>query len=229
MRRAAVPARVPWWGGVAVAVLLAGVCGARAAEVVAAAASAAAVASAPVQAVDDAPRRAQVAAQLSALKADLAERELDCAQQFAVVGCINDARADQHAELARLNAEDLSHDATQRAGDAARRQQSLTEKAAAFALRVEASDATEAAAAPKRTTDATGRASVVTIGATVASPRNGRAALEAQRLAAFDARKRSADAHRLAVLQRNLLRAAAGKQMAPLPGPAATRASEVAL
>ena len=222
MRRAVV-AR---WGKVVGAVFLAGVaCGSQAAEVAAVAAGA----SAPVQAADDAPRRAQVAAQLSALKAELAERELDCAQQFAVVGCINDARADQHAELTRLNAEDLSHDAAQRAGDAARRQQSLTEKAAAFALRVEAGDATDAASAPTRITDATGRASVVTIGAAVASPRNGRAALEAQRLAEFEARKRSADAHRLAVLQRNLLRAAAGKQMAPLPGPPATRAAEVAL
>ena len=236
MRRAAVLARAPRWGGIAVAVMLAGIaCGARAAEVAAVAASAAVGASAPVQAVDDAPRRAQIAVQLSALKAELAERELACAQQFAVVGCISDARADQHAELTRLNAEDLNHDAAQRAGDAARRQQSLIEKAAAFALRIEASEATDAAALSMEVADPTERAPLVTGdgAAPLRVSKNGlglsRSALEAQRRAEFEARKRSADAHRLAVLQRNLLRAAAGKQMAPLPAPAATRASEVAL
>lgn len=188
------------------------------------------------QGVDEAPRHAQIEARRAVLLALLGEQEADCEQEFAFADCVEDARDEHRDELARLKVEDQNYEAAQRAAEAARRRQSLSDKAAAFELRVRASDVVDAAARtaqPVPSTSAPAGAAVPPRRAeTPASKRTNapvapsRAALEAQHEADFKARLRSAEAHRQTVNDRNAVRAAEGAPMAPLPDVAAVLPNE---
>ena len=245
-----------WVAVVAAALLASAALDARADEVATATATAtssvgaAANVKLPPPGVDASLRREQIAAQQAALKAVLAQREADCANHFAVVICLQGARSEQRDERERLSAEEQGYNAAQRTSDAARRRQSLSEKAAALALRVdtgaapstpaaEPSAELDASAAVSATATATATVPALAIATTAAPtvlPKRSkavrsvsRAALEAQHLANFEARKRSAQAHLLDVTQRNAARAAEGRQMAPLPDLSDARPTGAAL
>ena len=174
------------------------------------------------------PEGDRIAAERAAANAKFTEQERACRQRFVAAPCLDAARKQQHATLARLRQQGLARDEARRTEAATARRRELSEKAAAQQAR-----ASEAAAAPRahrahepskpnaalgtRTPDAE------------AKPRASgtdeeRRARETHNEQEFEARARAAQAHREAVERRNAQRAAQGKVAAPLPVPDAASA-----
>ena len=186
----------------------------------------------PAEAADPAQERARIKAQRAAANAARIEKERACQPRFLVAPCLAAARNEERAVLAHLRSEELALDEAQRSENAARRQQTLLDKAAARAARTDDAEP----AAPRDTANHAASAPPAMprphAEAVSRSRRHGgdveparRTALEEQSRAKFDARSRSAQAHREAVEQRNAERAASGKRVVPLPAPAAASAA----
>jgi hypothetical protein len=180
----------------------------------------------PASASDSAPERARIAEQRSAAKAALVEQERACQPQFFVTACVEAARDEQRAVLARLRREELALDEAKRIENAERRRQALADKAAAREARskdaplAQPGDATRAASAPPKASPRP-RADAASQPARSAAEQARRTALEAENKAKFDERARAAQAHREAIELRNAQRADPGKRGAPLPVPGA--------
>jgi hypothetical protein len=186
----------------------------------------------PVEAADTTAERSRIDSQRVAANAALAEQERACQARFLVAPCVEAARKQQRAVLTRLRSEELALDEAQRSENAARRRQTLLDKAAARDARADIAEpgAAQRAANHSASTPsapASARADMASEPRTRsgAVDRARRAALEEESMAKFEARARSAQAHREAVEQRNAQRAAAGKRAAPLPVPAAASAA----
>lgn len=192
---------------------------------------------------DPAQQRARIAAERAQTNTVLADRERACLPQFVAAPCREAARNEQRATLKRLRGEEMALDEAQRTERAARRRELLADKAAARQSRTAAVDASTAqrapaeAASPRAEPAAPASASVPKerkkrAARGTAGPAPGRAedagrraALEAQNVAAFEARARAAQVHREAVALRNSRRtqgsegANAARRSAPLPTP----------
>lgn len=181
--------------------------------------------SAPTETNEPTQDRESIGLQRAAANAVLAEKEIACRSGFVVADCVDAARKEHHAVLTRLRNEDMALDDAQRKESAARRRQALREKAAAR-------EATPGSAAPTVAHAASQAASASARTDAVDRPRDrpavagkaNRAAFEEENKAQFEARAKSAQAHREAVEQRNAAHAAKGKKANPLPVPAATSA-----
>ncbi len=193
---------------------------------------------------DPVQQRARIAAERAQANAVLADRERACLPQFVVAPCREAARSEQRATLTRLRREEMALDEAERNASAARRREGLASKAAARQSRTAAADASAAQQAQAPAV-ATGSEPAVPASkgraerAPRAAPRPSghaddaghRSALEAQNIAAFEARARAAQAHREAVALRTARRlqgsdgdrghpgTQAARRSAPLPTP----------
>jgi hypothetical protein len=163
----------------------------------------------------------RIAAERAAAIAKLAAQERECETRFVVAACVEDARTEQRATLARLRQQQLQIDEARRRETAAARRKAVAE-------RVEAQQARASEAPPEEPRVRVRRApepNPVTRPPEAALPRPiaggasgaDRAALEQRNEARFDARARAAQAHRDEVERRNAQREAQGKVAAPLP------------
>ena len=167
--------------------------------------------------------------QRAAANAGLAEKETACRSEFVVVACVNAARKEQQVVLTRLRNEEMALDDAQRKEIAARRRQTLLEKAAARDAKLGSAEPTVVHAA-SQVASASARLDAVDRPRerpAVAGKAN-RAAFEEENKAQFEARAKSAQAHREAVEQRNAEHAAKGKKANPLPVAAASALTEPA-
>jgi colicin import membrane protein len=168
----------------------------------------------------------RIAAERAAANARLAEQQRECATRFIVASCVEDARTEHRATLARLRQRELQLDEAKRRATAEARRKAIAERAEAQQSR--ASDAAPepprarvrrapqpapvpASRAPERLTPLPG-------GGTGAD----RATVERRNEQKFEAMQREAQAHRQAVERRNAQRAAKGKTAAPLSVPGAS-------
>jgi len=174
----------------------------------------------PASAADSSQERARIATQRAAANARLLEQERACQPEFFVTACVDAARDEQRAVLARLRSEELALDEAQRIENAQRRRQELADKAAAREARAKeaesAQGATRTASAPTKASPRP-RAEPASQPARSAAEQARRAALEVENKAKFDERARAVQAHREAVELRNAQRADSGKRGAPLP------------
>ncbi|HWI10645.1 MAG TPA: hypothetical protein VNU48_04890 [Burkholderiaceae bacterium] len=163
----------------------------------------------------------RIAAERASADARLAAQQRECAARFVVAACVEDARAEHRATLARLRQQQLQIDETRRRETAAARRKAIAERVEAQqarasdvppeAPRVNVRRAPEPAPALRPAEPMLPRAPAV--GASSAD----RATFEQRNQAKFDARARAAQAHREDVERRNARRAAQGKVAAPLP------------
>ena len=167
------------------------------------------------------PEHDRIAAERAAANAKLAAQERECATRFVVAGCVEDARTEHRAALARLRQQQLQI-------DEARRREAAAARRKAIAERVEAQQARASEAPPEAPRVRVRRApepSPVTRPPETALPRPiaggasgaNRAAIERHNEAKFEARARAAQAHHEEVARRNAQREAQGKVAAPLP------------
>lgn len=167
----------------------------------------------------------RIAAERAAANTKLAEQQRECATRFLVAPCLEDARTENRATLARLRQRELQLDEAKRRATAEARRKAIAEKAEAQQAR--ASDAApepprvRVRRAPQAAPLPAGRASdsVAPRLPGGAEPGADRAALEQRNQQKFEARQRETRAHREAVERRNAQRAAKGKVAAPLPVP----------
>lgn len=163
-----------------------------------------------------------IASDRSAANAKLAAQERECADRFVVAPCLEDARTEHRATLARLRQQELQLDEGRRRAAAEARRKSIAEKAEAQQAR--ASDPAPEAprvrvrSAPQPTTAPASRKpddGVLPTPATGDAPK--RNSIEQRNRQKFEDRQRQAQSHRDAVARRNAERAAKGKVAAPLP------------
>ena len=205
---------------------------------------------------DPAQQRVRIAAERAQANTVLADRERACLPQFVVASCREAARNEQRATLTRLRREEMALDEAECNESAARRREVLAGKAAARQSRSAAADASAAQRAQAQAVSPGKAPAAPAASAAPAAPgskqhaqrapgeatrpataraedASRRAALEAQNLAAFEARARAAEAHREAVELRTARRlqgndgdggAKAARGSAPLPTPAAPAA-----
>ena len=166
------------------------------------------------------PEHERLSSERAAANARLTEQERACEEKFVVSACLESARKEHRATLARLRRAELVLDDGERREAAARRRQSILEKASAQAAR--ASDA--ASVSPRQSPRATpvpnppapahaggpDRSTVLSADQQATEERN---------RANFEARARAAQAHRESVERRNAQREANGNAAAPLPVP----------
>ena len=180
--------------------------------------------------------RDRLAAEHTAAEARLAEQERACNAQFVVSSCLEDARKAHRATLNRLRREELSlGDAARHAAAAARRKE-IAEKAATQQTRASEADAADAGPAerihpvPRPAPEPVLRSLPAGRPRPAGQPASGvsRAEQEQRNTEAFDARARSAEEHRQAVLRRNAEGAAKASSAPPLPVPAAASGSAAA-
>jgi len=163
----------------------------------------------------------RIAAERAAADARLATQERECAARFIVAACVEDARVEHRATLARLRQQQLQIDETRRRETAAARRKAIAERVEAQQAR--ASDAPPEAPRVnvRRAPDPAPaiRPTEPLLPHPLAGSASGvdRATIEQRSQAKFDARARAAQAHREEVERRNAQRAAQGKVAAPLP------------
>lgn len=190
----------------------------------------AAACTAPVAAAPNDAEHRRIAAERAAANALFAERERECNRRFVVTGCVNDARTEQRATLARLHRETLVLDESQRRAAAELRRKEIADKAADTA-RENAAPASAVAREPARHAPVPNPVKARVPAGSDAAPSSTRAveanrrAEEARHRAAFDAKASAASAHRATIERRNTERAAEGKSAKPLPPPAGASAS----
>jgi len=169
------------------------------------------------------PERERIAAERAAAMARFVEQERACSERFVVTACVDAAREEQRMTLARLHRAELVLNEAERREAAARRRQTLQQKASGQDAR--ASEPEQAA--PQR--ESTHTAPVPNPPAPARPPRSASSAAEqrateSRNEAAFEARARAAQAHRDTVERRNAQRATQGKVAAPLPVPSGASA-----
>jgi hypothetical protein len=180
----------------------------------------------------DAAVRERITRERVEVQAGFARRQRECAERFAVTACIDAARSEQRAALARLRDQELGLDEAQRRQRAFERLQLIEEKKREDAARAAAVSARATAGAPALPASASAAAPAApAAGAAVkrkparpqptlrtakpAKTQPDRSAQEARNRDAFEARQQAAKARREAAQLREAERA---KQKAPAPG-----------
>ena len=172
------------------------------------------------------PEHERLSSERTAANARLTEQERACEEKFVVSACLESARKEHRATLARLRRAELVLDDGERREAAARRRQSIQEKASAQAAR--ASDA--ASVSPRQSPRATPVPNPPSPAHAGGGPDRptvlsaDQRATEERNRANFEARARAAQAHRESVERRNAQRDANGKAAAPLPVPSGASA-----
>lgn len=175
--------------------------------------------------VDDtvASRRAAIVAERAAIEDRYTARQQQCAKQFVVTSCVNEARQQRRTALVPLRQEELRLDLAERSERAATRLEEIEAKQKADAAERDAASGrpTTAAsgtasglAAPRRAPPATPRLLPPPVHGVDAAERQRR---EAASVARFEAQQTEVSKHRADVETRNALRAAQGKVARPLP------------
>jgi len=163
----------------------------------------------------------RIAAERAAATARFAAQERECETRFVVAACLEDARTEQRATLARLRQQQLQIDEARRRETAAARRKAITERAEAQQARASEAPPEEPRVRVRRAPEPNPvtRPPEAALPRPIAGGASGadRAALEQRNEASFDARARAAQAHRDEVERRNAERAAQGKVAAPLP------------
>jgi len=170
-------------------------------------------------------QRQRIAVERAAAQTRYAERERACQGRFVVTSCVDAARQEQRATLARLRHEELALDDAQRHEAAAERRRALADKAASDAERAQADAVAPRSERIRR--PPTPHPAAKTGTGSAAKPMESadeRRAAEQRSQREFEARARAAQAHREAVEQRNAQRASKGKVAAPLPVPSGASA-----
>ena len=163
----------------------------------------------------------RIAAERAAANAQLAAQERECATRFIVAACVEDARTEHRATLARLRQQQLQIDES-------RRREAASARRKAIAERVEAQQARASEApteAPRVRVRRAPEPAPVTRPPETALPRPNvggafgadRATIEQRNEAKFEARARAALARREEVERRSAQREVQGKTAAPLP------------
>lgn len=168
--------------------------------------------------------RERIAAERASANARYAEQERGCQEQFIVTSCVDAARKEQRLTLTRLHRAELTLDEADRREAAAKRRQAMSEKSAAQAARASEPIVTIRRENP-RAAPASAAVASPAIDSGIGAPHQAiseteRRAREEKSEASFEARTRSAQAHRDAIERRNAERASEGKVAAPLPLPA---------
>jgi hypothetical protein len=176
------------------------------------------------------PEHDRIVAERTAADARLAAQERECGTRFIVAACVEDARAEHRATLARLRQQQLQIDEGRRREAAAARRKAIAERAEAQQARASEAPPEAPRVRVRRAPEPAPvvRPPEVALPRPVAGGASGadRATIEQRNEAKFDARARAAQAHREEVERRNAQRAAQGKVAAPLPaasGASATR------
>jgi len=175
---------------------------------------------------DDAQERARIRAERSAAETTYAQQVQACNARFAVTSCVKEARAQRHAELSRLDKEQLVLDEARRTQRAAERKHAIDAKVEGEEARRREEAATGRAGSRRAASEPGSKAAP----ASAAAPRAARAASSAAERAEQEARARSAyehkqaqaQAHREEVARRNAERARKANPGAPLPTPSAS-------
>ncbi len=170
------------------------------------------------------PEGERIKSERAAAAAKFDAQARDCQARFAVTSCVDAARKEQRATLARLNRQEVLLNEARRRDAAEVRSQASRDKAEA--PEAKASDAARpdvgksAGKSPRPSSPNPPRdgAPKPATGGSIA-PADPRLA-EQQNEAKFEERARAAQAHRDAVERRNAERAAQGKVAMPLPVPA---------
>ncbi|MEP6876350.1 MAG: hypothetical protein ABI887_18490 [Burkholderiales bacterium] len=168
------------------------------------------------------PERERIAAERAAVNARFAEQERACREKFVVTACVEAARKEQRLTLTRLHRAETVLDEAERRETAARRRQSLQERAAAQGARASEPPG-EARQPAARSAPAPNPPAALQPHRPASSAVEQRAA-EQRSEAGFEARARAAQAHRDTVARRNAQRASEGKVGAPLPVPSSASA-----
>lgn len=163
----------------------------------------------------------RIKAERAAATTKFEAQERECQSQFLVTSCVDAARKEQRATMARLRQQEILLDESRRRDAAAVRSQASRDRAAAEASR--ASDATRSeqgegthkqyrAPAPNPPRAGAPKPAAST------QPADQRL-IEQQNEANFETRARASKTHRQEVERRNAERAAQGKVAMPLPAP----------
>ena len=163
--------------------------------------------------------RLRIAADRAQVEAQYSERELACRRQFAVTGCLVDARASRREGLNRLRQQEMVLDEAQRKQRAARRMVEIETKLSGDDARRREESARERREIASRS----GQAPPAAASAPAArAPRPAQAGAARAEQAArnrqlLEAKQRAAQTHRDEVARRNAEREKKGKTARPLP------------
>jgi colicin import membrane protein len=151
----------------------------------------------------------------------------ECAQRFVVTSCVDDARAERHAQHLRLDREQQVIDEARRQQRAAVRQQAIDSKSAGEAARErEAAASARSQARPAASQPvaraASASASAVPRSAKPAPSAAERSEQEARARRAYELKQLQAEAHRREVEERNAERARKTNPGKSLPAPGAS-------
>ena len=181
---------------------------------------------------DDAAERERIHAERAAAEAAYVQQVQICSTRFVVTSCVNEARAQRHATLSRLDRQQLVLDEARRTQRAAERVQGIDSKLSGDEAR-RREEAARERSANRRDADAPKPAAS---SASAAPPRKAKAAgdpaqraeLETRAQHAYELKQLQAEAHRQEVAQRNRDRAGKANPGAPLPTPGAASAAPAA-
>jgi len=181
---------------------------------------------------DDAGDRERIHAERAAAEAFYVQQVQVCRAQFIVTSCINEARAQRHATLARLDQQQLALDEARRTQRATERVQGIDSKLSGDEAR-RREEAARERSANRRGGDEPKQAAPPASGAPphkakAAGDPAQRAELETRAQHAYELKQLQAEAHRQEVAQRNRDRAGKANPGAPLPTPGAASAAPAA-
>lgn len=176
-------------------------------------------------AADEARAAERIRVERAAAQADYERKVQACAGKFAVTSCVDAARAERHATLARLDREQLAIDEARRQRRAAERRGAIEDKLSGEeAARREAAARARSDSAAAAGSVAPKAAQVPASGARVRQPKpepdaSQRAAEEVRARNAYQLKLLQAEAHRREVEERNADRARKASPGASLPLP----------
>jgi hypothetical protein len=172
-----------------------------------------------------AAQRQAIRQERAAVEARFQQGEAQCKQRFAVSGCVADLQTQRRRELAALRERELVLDEAQRKADAEANARRLQAKRDAAQDRPPPQARAQTAAAAGSAPASSASSSASSERARRRSKTADDAAAAAARVVAQERHASEAAAHRQAVEQRNVERAAKGKKSTPLPTPAASAAA----
>ncbi|MBP6776561.1 MAG: hypothetical protein KA151_04815 [Piscinibacter sp.] len=151
----------------------------------------------------------------------------ECAQRFIVTSCVDDARAERHAQHLRLDREQQVIDEARRQRRAAVRQQAIDSKSAGDAARQREAAASERSQARPAASQPVAKAAPAPASAAARDAKPApsaaeRAEQEARARRTYELKQLQAEAHRREVEERNAERARKTNPGKPLPAPGAS-------
>ena len=176
---------------------------------------------------DEEAQLERIRVERAAADAAYQRKALECAQRFIVSSCVDDARAERHAQHARLDREQQVIDEARRQRRAATRQQAIESKSAGEAAREREAAASARSLARPATSQPGGRSASAPTSAAARSAKPApsaaeRSAQEARARRAYELKQLQAEAHRREVEERNAERARKTNPGKPLPVPGAS-------